>query len=418
MRWKLVFFGRVRVGRSRVAPRGVPAPLVGHYGRGAVMLGIVVGVVCLAPAEATAQYADRREVERRLVLGGLNASDWQAFTREPRLIALPDGGAVILAADDASVAVVSPTGQLLHRVGRKGQGPGEFQTVASFGIVGDTLWLRNWPQPRISSFDSAGIHLRTWRSQVQYGDVYSSPQGISGLLRDGYRYASPDGTVLGKPPRSPKPVLLFRDGSEVPDTIMTRPGFDGLVVERVGVFQLRPFPQPPLMSPLPDGAGLLFATWSDGPGVTFSRFDHTGRLVGRFSHSFSRIPVTRRIIEALADSGVAMAREPYEWARREGRPVPANLRVAVEEGLAAPTHFPPIQDMFVAQDDNVWLRLFTRDGDSDWLVLTPAGRALWQVRSPRGVRFQDAVGAFVWGTWVGDYDVPYVARFELIATGR
>lgn len=50
----------------------------------------------------------------------------------------------------------------------------------------------------------------------------------------------------------------------------------------------------------------------------------------------------------------------------------------------------------------------------DWLVLGPDGEALWQVTPPDGVRFQTASGSSVWGTWLDDFDVPYVGRFEVL----
>jgi hypothetical protein len=74
--------------------------------------------------------------------------------------------------------------------------------------------------------------------------------------------------------------------------------------------------------------------------------------------------------------------------------------------------------MFVARDGNIWLHL-TNDGQGgDWLVLAPNGKELWQLAPPMGVRFQAASGSSVWGTWTGELDIPYVARFEVVAAGR
>jgi hypothetical protein len=379
---------------------------------------LLTTVLSLAPADITAQYAERRDVVRRVVLGGLDVPEWQAFSREPQLLAWPGGGVGVGAADNAGVVVVSPNGGLVRRVGHEGQGPGEFQAIGGFGIVGDTLWLRNEPEPRISQFDTAGTHLSTWRSPVQYNERYSLPPGITGLLRGGYRYATPGGFVLGLPPRNPKPVLLFRDDGGVIDTLAMRPGYDGFVVERLGIFYMRPFPQPPFVRPRPDGAGLAIARWADGPDVTLSLFDHTGREVDRHTYSFTRAPVTARFLAALVDSGVAMAREPYERARREGLPVPPDLEEAVAAGFGDPETFPPIQEMFVALDGNIWLWLIAGEDGGDWLVLGPDGDPLGQVTPPDGVRFQSASGSSVWGTWFGDFDVPYVARFEVLARDR
>jgi hypothetical protein len=74
--------------------------------------------------------------------------------------------------------------------------------------------------------------------------------------------------------------------------------------------------------------------------------------------------------------------------------------------------------LFVALDGNIWLWLIDDDDGGDWLVLGPDGEALWQVTPPDGVRFQTASGSSVWGTWLDAFDVPYVARFEVVARGR
>jgi hypothetical protein len=231
-------------------------PPVLRRGRTAPTL-MLISVLSLPPADITAQYAERREVVRRVVLGGFDVPEWQAFSREPQILAWSGGGVAIGAADNAGVIVVSPSGELVRRVGREGQGPGEFQAIGGFGVVGDTLWLRNLPEPRMSQFDTSGTHLSTWRSPVQYGERYSSRPGVTGLLREGYRYATPGGVVVGLPPRSPIPFLLFRDVGGAIDTLTMRPGSDGLVVERLGVFRMRPFPRPPFVRPRPDGAGFV-----------------------------------------------------------------------------------------------------------------------------------------------------------------
>lgn len=60
-------------------------------------------------------------------------------------------------AQDRLVTVLSVTGQQIARVGSRGDGPGEFNSVLSLVFVGDSLYLGGAGQ--VSAFDLAGRHL-------------------------------------------------------------------------------------------------------------------------------------------------------------------------------------------------------------------------------------------------------------------
>src|SRR4051794_18935210 len=53
----------------------------------------------------------------------------------------PDGRVYVLDRVDRAIRVFDPTGRLVGTIGRRGAGPGEFQSINSFGWVGDTLWV-------------------------------------------------------------------------------------------------------------------------------------------------------------------------------------------------------------------------------------------------------------------------------------
>jgi hypothetical protein len=46
-----------------------------------------------------------------------------------------DGQIYVFEAADMQIRVYGPDGRLLRRIGRRGEGPGEFQRVARFGVV-------------------------------------------------------------------------------------------------------------------------------------------------------------------------------------------------------------------------------------------------------------------------------------------
>ena len=390
-------------------PRGLSGRRVGRPCAVSVVL-----VLAILPGDATGQEVERLRVERQVALGGFDAPEWLTFSHEPGWVeAWPGGGAAFVGADEASIVLVTPSGELVRTFGRRGEGPGEFRVVTSFGVVEDTLWVRNGPEPRLSLFDTAGSHVRTVRSRVSFGEGrFSWPSGISGLLRDGRRWATPMGFEQGRL-RSPKPIVVFSALGTAGDTILWRAGFDGLVVERLGVFRFRPFPESPIVRARPQGEGFLVAEWSGRPTVRLSWVDPTGKEERVKMLELPRPPVTERQVTALVDSGVHLAREPYQWAQEQGLPVPADLREAVRAGLDVPNVASPLHDLFVALDGKVWLRTTFEERGGAWLVLDANGGPLWEVSAPDGVRFRAADGMTVWGTWLDDLDVPFVGRFGL-----
>ena len=98
----------------------------------------------LTGGEATAQdrplAADFEEVYR---VGGLTAPEWAQFTSSPRMGFDAAGNLYALDPGASRVVVIGADGDLVRTVGRKGEGPGEFQRAwdivvwrdGRFGIV-------------------------------------------------------------------------------------------------------------------------------------------------------------------------------------------------------------------------------------------------------------------------------------------
>jgi hypothetical protein len=168
----------------------------------------------------------------------------------------------------------------------------------------------------------------------------------------------------------------------------------------------------------PEGRGFVVAEWSARSTVRLSWVDPAGAAERVRMLELPRSGVTGREVAALVDSGVRLAREPYEWAQAQGLPVPADLRKAVREGLEVPSWTSPLHDFFVALDGKVWLRTTFEERGGAWLVLDANGEPLWEVAAPDGVRFRAADGKTVWGTWLDDLDVPFVGRFDLQEEGQ
>lgn len=76
--------------------------------------------------------------------------------------------------------VVRDARGVIHRVGRSGEGPGEFRGVSSIGWLGDTVWVADYRLPRVQLFSETGTFLRT----------------ITAILPAGW-FPRPDGHLVG-----------------------------------------------------------------------------------------------------------------------------------------------------------------------------------------------------------------------------
>jgi hypothetical protein len=92
-----------------------------------------------------------------------------------------DGQVFVYEAMDRQIRVYDSEGRPVRRIGRQGEGPGEFGWVARLGVVGDTVWVCDAPE---------GINInvvqRTIRQAMDWPEfqlpVDSAPSGHDGTL--------------------------------------------------------------------------------------------------------------------------------------------------------------------------------------------------------------------------------------------
>ena len=100
------------------------------------------------------------QVELRI--GSLDDPD-ELLTVVGGILPGPDGRFWVSQPQDRQIRIHGAEGELLHRFGSSGEGPGEFQGLSTMGWWGetaDTLWVGDFQLARLSLFDSAGGFLR------------------------------------------------------------------------------------------------------------------------------------------------------------------------------------------------------------------------------------------------------------------
>ena len=144
----------------------VIALLVGFVtGRAESQVRDSAGVQIVAASRASTQQ--RATVTLRatpsLVLGASSADLMQEFADVPAAVVLSDGSVVIVNRATHELRFFSPRAEFIKAAGRRGEGPGEFTTIAAFAVLAaESLAVQDWRTSRVSVFTHGGVLGRSF----------------------------------------------------------------------------------------------------------------------------------------------------------------------------------------------------------------------------------------------------------------
>ena len=399
-----------------------------HLSPGVVVLALAPGLTGVATMlegarepDADALQACEAELVEEIRIGSLDGPAEYSFS-DINSIAVSQSGSVYV--DDthpASIREFGPGGQFVRWIGREGEGPGEFRSIAGVSVLPDgrlALWDRG--ARRITVYRTDGEYDETLRiegvnphypfvdrsflTDVE-GNYYlrifagpsSFPPDMAGV---GYGYAriSPGGAVLDTlaAPEAPgsngQPIVIHTragDRSPFPEEALDAlspfgylvTGFNGTyafsIVDPVGTIQVeREGFQPVEVKP---GER---AEWR-------ARVAHAERRSGG---SFAEVPRRKPAYRDLwVDSDGRIWVHRYAEAVQQDEPIP-ELWPEVLEGTEPPITWeePSLYDVFAAD-----------------------GRLLRCVRVPDDSEVMASRGSLVWGISRGDLDEEYVVRWRI-----
>ena len=399
-------------------------------------------------AASDATHADalpRFALEEEVRIGSVDDPD-QGFSRIDGVDVDREGRVYVFEGQDLQLRVYAPDSRLLRTIGRRGEGPGEFQWSSRFGVVGDTVWtIGQMMDRRITLFDREGRVLSTGRPEgvevVVQGERTRGLVLPSSMREDGLftsdlaafvRSRDPNGSGLAEDDTARIPLVLFDATGAVVDTL----GFEPLPprtpeMEYVHVGSNRyPKPRPPSAEPifttLQDGWLCIdrpLATGPDEGSFRVTRFGVRGDTL--FSTRFTYRPTGYD--DALLDSIAARgARRGSGVIAIVGgviqTPEPPSDSLAVAAALRAAMDFPPFQPpvlaTFVGDDGGLWLRREDNAGSSHrWIRLDPEGRPLGEVEVPKQVRVLWSSGDVAWASDTDDYGIPWLVRYRVVEAG-
>lgn len=401
----------------------------------AVAAASMAGSSC-GPPDASAgddPFGSVRTVEGPLVRIGAVDDSAYAFTAVLDLTVGPDGSVYSLHFNEAALRRWTSGGRAAGKVGREGEGPGEFTRPDAIGFFGDSLWVMDGRAYRVSYFDADGSYLGSTTPRVNLGsrdsgDRWASPPRPERPLRDGTFYGrSPawsEAIARGQLTAVPH-VHMDAEGTTL-STIWTQPYRStdvwALLREGGGTFTSQPFGDGSLAGLSPDGHLVVVERRvHDGEGpavfrVTKMEMDGDTAFHRAITYEPEPLPPSR------VDSAVAARAEGlYSFmSQRDGGLTQARLERDLREATYVPSHTPAVSGMAVAADGSIWLRRpgSTAEGMEEWWILDPAGQPAGSVHLPPGLRVLHVDGDDVWGAETDELDVDYIVRYRLTPEGR
>ncbi len=361
-----------------------------------------------------------------------------SFAYVQALAVAPDGSVVSLHRQEAALRRWTPEGAPAGTIGREGEGPGEFSRPYRIGFFGDTLWVADLAQYRMSFFDFDGRFLGSEQPPVKMGRVTGGQPGES----------------------PPRPELPLRGGgfygavpawsSAIADGTLKRvPHFHmdsaGQVVDTLYVQHFRTTDQLSLI--FDNGATFAPQAFGDGaiagPHPSSDAFVAVGRRVpdegasGMGTFTVTRVSMSGAGAVAAGDT-VFHVEIPYPlielpnervdsvveaqatalfgfMGQRDASLTQATLESKIRDAIYAPPFVPAVTSVIVTREGGVWLQRapVTEDG-VEWWVLAPDGTPKGRVYAPPGLRILAVVGDRVWGSETDDLDVPYIVSYDLV----
>jgi hypothetical protein len=350
-------------------------------------------------------------LEQDLRIGSLDGED--ALSQVGRIALAPDGRIFVSLPQERRVIAFAPNGAPADSVGRAGEGPGEFLAPSYLDFVGDTLWVYDARQGRISFFDAAGEHAGDQRVPEVNGLGDDERVTFGTLLADGRALMVTSAGFASEREGTDHPfplVAVPRQGG-APDTLATRyTAHDramfvtGTADNITSVEVLRQvFSDVTAWTATPDGRALILVDRrpAEGPGPATWRLTRVG-IEGdtAFSVDVPYEPVA--VDPARVDSIVAR----FSGGRRSASEIRAVLFL--------PDFLPPVSDVVAAEDGTIWVAREDRpEHPVTWEVFDAAGRLLARAETPPGFAAHHATGDALWGVETDELDVPYLVRYRV-----
>lgn len=308
-----------------------------------------------------------------------------------------DGRMVVADGDASNIKVLRPDGALIDTLGRAGEGPGEFQRLASVQIArGDSLYAYDPLRLRLTVFTLSQPYemARTVtipREEGAAATVHVLGSQLVGSFSSG---GMPEEGVAEPAPDAWRVI----DESGTPGDTLTRSRQQKMVMTSVnGGFVIRslPFGRETLAARGPDSK--LYLGWADSLRVVAHSIDDTSEVVA--SVPTERVPVTT----AARDSALSG--------------ISSDMRSMIESAM--PGSKPAFTDLVVADDGQLWVERPVTAPNAEtvrWWVLDPETKTIHEVELDADVDLEVVQNGNAYGSTTTKLGAPAVVRYQIEQT--
>lgn len=368
-------------------------------------------VVAVQAAPAPPQALELRE---ELRIGSVDTPPY--LLTEVGDLAVANGQVFVAQPKDGQVRVFDTAGRFIRAVGRQGEGPGEFRSIASIGVRADTLWVVDRYNARVTAVDLEGRVLDTRQVQGLVVPGAGRPLTPNAILGGGFflGVTRVEGGSAGTQSDDAELVLQMDTSGRVTGKFAEHDitgALGRIMTGRRALHFTRPLRGSGLTRWSTDGSlvGLLDqrsprSSAADSFRITLLRSPRD-TVYSRW-YRFQPAPVTRVIADSIRQVNF-----------RELAEIGINRLLAqrvIEDSLGIPNFLPAVREFVIGLDGTVLVGREAGEGERSWLVLNRRGDFVAHFSAPAALKVLDFGGGSVWGTIRDDLDVPYVVRFRLL----
>lgn len=311
-----------------------------------------------------------------LVIGDTEEDERYWFSEISGMGRLSDGSVAVVDGPSAEVRIYDEAGSHLRSMGRRGEGPGEFDHPFLLWIAaGDTLWVGDIYPWRYNLFTSLGSFVR----QVNLTPVFPNIPMSGGVLDNGHTVNTRSESAY---PRREDFAVSDTLVVEVHDPLGQRFGTLARMPDRTsGTVKEAPdlwlFPLFQSFADV-DAAGSTIVL-ADGSNAELRVLDASLRLRTIIRWSEPDREVTDADVQAWRESYIERRSQPGagDWSAYD------DARISEDRPVA--DRFPAISTVMIGRDERIWVRRYDRPGERrGWLAFGPGGEFRCHLSQPPG----------------------------------
>jgi hypothetical protein len=356
--------------------------------------------------------------EEELRIGSRDDGE-QALTEVPFLTVDASGNIYVAQPLDRGIRVFSPNGELLRVLGGPGEGPGEFKGIDALGLLGDTLYVSDTGNRRVTYFGPDGTLLKTAPFNWPSIDGLFGPRRVDRILSDGTvlvdpSFGSPNvaaGIITARP-------LLKMDMAGNVLLRLAEISVKNRVLAAVrgnrGLITAQPFADFPLLgfSRADDFVVILTRDAAKGPSMAamhFFKVTASGDTVVSVDIPYDPVVLPPATVERVVDELASTLSESGPFETDEF------AREVIRDAVYRPAYYPPASELVLAQEGGVLVR---REDLGEplarWDVLSAEGTLVASIILPGSTKVHFATDTHLWATDPDELDVTYVVRYRIL----